>query len=150
MSDFARLLEAEIPRLRRYGGLLLQCLVAFRMVLVPFGSAFIELPLEFRVGTLQIDYRVVDRCGHLVIPSGRDPVTIGGSLSPLAAESSAVIRSTGRVSRAQVNDRFRGIGPYTVGTSGTAESRPGGDLRDSREHRPPVGGPAVVRRIGTG
>jgi hypothetical protein len=33
--------------------------------------------LEFRVGALQIGYRVVDRRGHWLVPPGRGPNTTG-------------------------------------------------------------------------
>jgi len=52
------------------GGLSLQRFVAL-------GAAFVELPLEFRVGPLKIGCRVVDRRGHALIPSGRGSGTTG-------------------------------------------------------------------------
>jgi len=38
--------------------------------LVALGGALVELPLELCVGAPQIGYRVIDRRGHLLIPSG--------------------------------------------------------------------------------
>jgi hypothetical protein len=35
----------------------------------------VELPLDIGVGALEIGYRVVDRRGHLPIPSDRDSCT---------------------------------------------------------------------------
>jgi len=47
------------------------------LAFVALGSALVELPPEFRVGAPKIGYRVVDRRGHWLFPSGRGPNTIG-------------------------------------------------------------------------
>src|SRR6266851_4411352 len=46
-----------------------------RQRVVALGGALVELALQLRVGALQIGYRLVERRGHLLIPSGRGSST---------------------------------------------------------------------------